>query len=73
MTPEEEIKQLEDELIEVKLVLINLQKDRDKWREAAHGQDKLVLRLREQISEFRTKCDPYELKVMVTTDEFTAS
>ena len=72
LTPEEDYQALLDELIEVKLVIVKLKKDRDKWKEAAHSQDKLVLRLREHISDFRRLCDPYELKVMVTPDELSA-
>jgi uncharacterized coiled-coil DUF342 family protein len=72
MTPEEEVKLLTDELVEVKLVLIRLKKDRDKWRESSDNLTKLVSRLRLQINEFRTVCDPYELKVMVTSDELAS-
>lgn len=73
MTPTKaEYDQLFDELIEVKLALVRVKKDRDKYREQVGDQSKMIFRLRQQISEFREKCDPHEIHVLVTPDELAS-
>ena len=73
MTPTKaEYDQLLDELIEVKLALVRVKKDRDKYRKETQEQSKLIFRLRQQVSEFRLKCDPHEFHVQVTPDELTS-
>ena len=67
-----EINQLEDELIEAKLLIVKLKKDRDKWRKESEQQSKVLFRLRQQVSEFRQKCDPHEIHVLVTPDEMAS-